>query len=259
MAENQDLLKTVIEDPDNNDPRYEYANWCEQQDGSAIKARAAFIRLQIKLNALNGNTNGPGWFYLKNESDKCVEQYGSQWAKGVPTEMGHYAFHRGFVDFVRLGAAQFLEVAQTLFETAPIQHLDLYDIEDAAHQLRNCHYLTKVRSLSLRGCGLNDTNISFLAASEHLGRLRWLSLEDNQIGFKGAETLAASKTLNELRYVDLTGNEIEPCEQYSHDQGVIVDKWLPESGQRLEQLHGPIPWLHLEAMTVSELPPYRFA
>jgi hypothetical protein len=145
-----------------------------------------------------------------------------------------------------------------LFALAPIQHLDLKLPAGVTRDLFASPRLARIRSLDLSQGLLTDIDTRSLAHSQYLGELRWLSLAFNRVSLAGAEALAASKNLPKLSFIDFTGNLVDPVEQYSQDQGVIVDKWLPASGQALERKYGTVPWLHFEARTTREFPPSRY-
>ncbi len=254
MLENEQLLKAVLDKPDDDAPRLAYAEWCKNTDA----ARSEFIRLQLALAKTNGNTNEPEVFRLALKSNNLVKTHGARWAGPLVPPGTSYEFHRGFVELVAVSAASFLERAPTLFSRSPIRHIDFLEVHGTAPKLFLSPLLAPIRSLNLDRGGLSDDDMRSLADCPHLPNLRWLSLAENRIDFFGINLLASSKNFPALKWVNFRGNLIDPGEQFSSDQGVIADSWLPDEGKRLEQMHGPIRWLHVNAGTTRDLPPNRF-
>lgn len=250
MATESELLKAVLDKPDDDKPRLAYADWCEAQKDSL----GEFIRLQLDAAKMGRVRGAP----FAVEATSLVKKNRARWARGVIMLVDHLRFHRGFVEYVELSVERFLDSAQRLFQSAPIRHLRPTGDSTALQQLFKSPHLASIRSLDLSSCKLNDRDAEALAASTHLSELRWLSLYQNKIDSAGVEALAVSKNLPMLRYVDLDGNPCNPCEQFSHDMGYIADSWLPPEGEELEKRHGPLKWLHREATTLDDLPPDLF-
>ena len=47
--EPDDLLQAVLERPDDDEPRRDYARWCARQESRQLRDRAEFIDLQLRL------------------------------------------------------------------------------------------------------------------------------------------------------------------------------------------------------------------
>lgn len=253
MAE-ADLLKAVVERPDDDAPRLAYAQAMDAESNP----RGAFIRMQIALARMGKPTRRPESFLLRNESMKLRQQFGQQWAGPVAAMVQDYSFHRGFVEAVTMPAKAFLENAAQLFWNAPVQHIDFTEARPVFRDLLASPYLLYLRSVAFNQAGLFDADIEVLARSTALRNVRWLSLFSNNIAEGGVRALAASSNLPSLRYVNLGGNPTNPVRQFRFDQGVVSDSWLPESGERLERQFGPIAWLRPEAETSDDVPPDRF-
>ena len=256
MAENQDLRNAVLAEPDVDEPRLAYAAWCDTQPDEATRARGAFIRHQ--LEHAQPSTSPVERYVLRDRADALLALHRLAWAGPLASLVDDFEFHRGFIALITLSASDFLERAQQLFTLAPIQHLNLSAVSDVFPALFTSVHLQPIRSLSLDRCGLGNQEIQALAASPHLAQLQWLSLGKNNIDLDGADALAASPHLKQLTYIRFFGNLVDPGERYAHDQGIIVDTWLPEEGQILEDRHGYLPWLHLDAESITEVIPDRF-
>jgi uncharacterized protein (TIGR02996 family) len=254
VADEPELLREVLAKPDADGPRLAYAQWCEGQADPALVARARFIEAELTLVHL-GAAQG---FELRHLADGLLAAHASQWNAAILPLASAPVFDRGFVELVTLTARDFLASADSLFALAPIRHLELSEITDVAAELFASPKLARLRSLGLDRAGLLDQHVELLAASPHLGELRWLSIANNEVTFAGAEALAASTGLARLGYVRFYGNPTDPGERQGHDQGVVVDAWLPPEGEALEARHGPIPWLHTNAQTLMDVVPDRF-
>lgn len=254
MPQDDALLNEVLADPDSDGPRLTYA---AQMDARG-DVRGQFIRTQLRLAEFDAEPDAPTRTIHVMDSRSYLQKHGAEWAAGIAPLVREYEFHRGFIAHVTLNARDFLDRAPQLFSLEPIQHLDLKLPAGVAQELFASPHLGRIRSLDLNQGLLTDADIRLLADSKQVGELRWLSLAFNRMTQTGAEYLAASKNLPKLRYVDFTGNPVDPSEQYSQDQGVIVDKWLGRVGRSLEEKYGRIPWLHISARTTDELPPNRY-
>ena len=258
MAENQDLLQAVLATPDADEPRLAYAAWCDQHGDEDTRLRGEFIRLQLTLaNIEKGITQGDT-YELRFREETLLDVYGSLWAAPLSDLVTGVEYDRGFVELLTLSAARFLEHAPDLFRLAPIRHLTLTNVAEVAEALFASSHLRTIRSLKLKRCDLTDAHAHLLADAPSLGQLRWLSIAENNIGFEGADALAASGHLPQLAYVHFYGNPVNPSEQYAYDGEIIMDAWLPEDGERLEDRHGYVPWLHQDATTAPEVLPNRF-
>src|SRR2546430_1459649 len=148
MAEQDDLLQAVLDNPDDDTPRLAYANWCDRQSDEPTKARGEFIRVQIEIALMDTSAVNQGAASdLEHRASALSNSYGSAWAGPLVALVDHYAFDRGFVEIVTLSARAFLDHAPQLFTLAPIQHLNLTNVTEAADELFSSTYLRRIRSL----------------------------------------------------------------------------------------------------------------
>lgn len=254
MPDHSELLSAVLADPDDDAPRLAYAAWCGEQTDPALAARARFIEAEIAASHLDADEA----FVLRCDAKDLLAAYGDVWTVPVTRHASRPVFDRGFVELVTLSATDFLARAEILLARAPIRHLDLTEVVDVAEELFSSPHLARIRSLRLDRAGLRDEHVAILARSPFLEELRWLSIGENRVTMEGAGALAASDRLPRLAYVRFFGNPVDPGERQAHDQGVVVDAWLPPEGEALEARFGPIRWLHTDAQTLMEVVPDRF-
>jgi uncharacterized protein (TIGR02996 family) len=254
-----ELLNAILEKPDEDAPRLACADWCEHQNDPALKARAEFIRAQLELVSAADLLSHEDWYFLSSRATDLLTAHRLRWDVELNSLVNDRSYHRGFIELVMLPASAFLARAPALFALAPIRHLDLVEAHHCAAELFASPYLDRILSLSLKRCALDDADLSLLAASRHLGELRWLSLAENEFGIEGIEALARSPGLNKLVHADFQGNRVDPGEQCSVDNDLIMDRLMPEAGEALERRFGRLVWLHTTGDTLKEAALDRFA
>jgi uncharacterized protein (TIGR02996 family) len=246
-----EALRAVLDQPDDDAPRLAYAALMDQRGD----VRGEFIRLQLREARATADMEKS---LLSSRTDRLLMDHRSRWSLPVKGITESYAFHRGFIAYFALPARVFLDNADRILGSAPIQHVSFSDPKPWLGDLLDSRYLRQMRSLSFDQAGLDNEDLKRLAASPNLGELRWLSLGGNSITLPGIVELAKSTALPRLRYANFGGNPVDPGEQHVDDQGIIVESWMPSSGEWLEEEYGPLPWLHVPAATTDDLPPDRF-
>jgi hypothetical protein len=247
-----EALEEVIARPFEDRPRRDFADVVRAEEGD--EARYEFIALQLGY-ARDSEADA---YSCGSRARELLRQHGASWADGIRGEVRSYEFNRGFVERIELSARAFLSDGERLTRLAPILHLDLTDAAAAGDKLFDSPALAGIHSLSLSRGRIGDDEIRRLAGSEHLKNLRWLSLAQNQVTLDGVRELARSPYLRRLEFVNLFENPADPRERYSHDQGVIVDRWLPREGEELEAEFGALPWLHIRGDLIADVQPDRF-
>ena len=265
MAEERELWssrrKEIVANPSNDELRYAFAGDLErgEAEDSPNRARAQFIRLQLKLNQLRASH--PEYMRLATRAYAFELRYRPRWIPPLFREfrLRRVEFHRGFVELIKIAVAPLLEYQNHLFEEAPIQHLDVVELESPDRlkmlldSLEKNGHLEKLVSLGLDGQGLSDESIEVLENAA-FKRLRWLSLAHNKIGEKGFSLLVEGK-FRGLRFVDLHGNPFDPTPELVYDQGVVIQKRInPRVGDLKE-----ISWLNKTIRGGQYIPPGRFS
>jgi hypothetical protein len=257
-----DPLSQVLSFPDQDEPRINFASKLDATD-----PRRDFIRHQLVIAHLDRDRDkdNPKRLEAVLASSQLSENHYRDWRPGwrddVAERVQEYRFHRGFVELVKISGEDFLEVGSELLKAAPIRHLDLMSTAGFWQQLSRDQELRTIRSISIFNDDLTDEDVYWLAQSSFLMELRWLSLSNNDIREAGVTSIAAAHgtTLPLLKYVSFAGNYCNPVERFSSDGDLIADTWLPEFGKKLEQAYGRISWLHIQAQSLKNLPPDRFA
>jgi len=242
---NPTLLRSVIEDPDSDAPRFAYADWAAQQPEEAHREHAVFIRGQIEIaRAEPGAIPSGEYAWMRELHSRALARFGTEWSNGVAAFVDGYEFERGFVGLVKMSAKGFAENSAVVFDAAPIRHLDLTKGGDMDQRFFTLKTFSRLRSLAMDECGLHDSHIRWVIDAGQVAGLRWLSLKKNQLGLGAAEMMAESKLFSALQFANFSGNPVDVSEQLGYDAGVIVSAWLPPEGERLEKRFGPLSWLH---------------
>jgi uncharacterized protein (TIGR02996 family) len=193
MVENEELLQAILDNPEDDAPRWIYADWLDDQ-GENI--RAEFIRVQLERFQLFGDTP----FTLTSELSAKHPRYDAVMMreasilamhfqsflepyrkKGEPLQSrdSHAAFHRGFINKVWMRARTFLTKAKKLFRRFPCQHLcilqtSLQDLEEVV----NSEWMPKLTYIEINGLSRLPQSAFVLGEARNLRHLQAIKLVD---------------------------------------------------------------------------------
>jgi uncharacterized protein (TIGR02996 family) len=203
MTKHESLLRAIIENPDDDCFRLRYADWLED-NGQAN--RADFIRVQCRLARLP--ENDPQRKEMEAREQVLLEEHEREWLQPFGEEVAFAEFRRGFVWGLMLTAPAFVERAEELFGTTPLQHARICVDSASMPAFAASPWLSRLTSLSLESCDLPSADIGILARSPHLTNLTTLDLYENHTGSRGLQALAHSPQLRKLRSLHLGWNGI---------------------------------------------------
>jgi hypothetical protein len=258
-----ELLRRIVAQPDDDNPRLEFAReWERRRVDGYDPDRARFIRLQVHLAEIGDEH--PEWFRLAAEADRLRVAKQPEWVPlwFVEADVRDPEFDRGFVESITVNCSALRNpnFLGQLLSTAPIRHFNLVaardedQVLDAIRTLVEFSGRERILSLRIDGQNLTDKTPQFLADSR-LINLQWLSLAYNEIGIEGTRALATGARggrLPSLFYVNLLGNPIDPTEQVLEDQGVVVSSFMPPFDIP------DVPWLRKPVRFGRALQPNRF-
>ena len=222
-TEEQALLAAVLAQPDVDLTRLIYADYLEELGDEHQVARAEFIRLQCALADENerGNPNRAAWQIRERV---LFLQFSQHWLaplreRGQPlfTPRSHGQFRRGFVEVLWMPAGWFVDKARKIVTTCParelrLTHVTTIDLEQLTqrselsgfqtldvsdrrlgnvntHSIGWSKYLTQLRVLRLRACGLDDDIVDELINTAVPWPLQELDVSLNQITAEGIARL----------------------------------------------------------------------
>jgi uncharacterized protein (TIGR02996 family) len=247
IADEADLIRSVLGRPDDDSPRLAYADWLRRARWN--DSRAEHISLSCSVRQMRRQrADYAEWFREHARANEIARAEGTAWVpQGVTACTQGAAIRRGFVEEVTLTVRGFLDVATVLYDLAPIRHLVLRDVQGMLVELFDSPHLERIVSLELGRQSLGDRALAMLAHSSRLSNLRWLDLSCADIGQDGIEALAASTTLPNLCWVGLGGNRVpDPTATPGGVDwafGSIYDFELPDAGRLLADRFGMKPWL----------------
>jgi uncharacterized protein (TIGR02996 family) len=244
MADKESLLRAVLDDPENDQPRLAYAALLEGRSNP----RGEFIRLQCAL--ANGEFDDSTRPLLLRREQELLERFGQEWLGSLRGLVLQWTYRRGFLEQATVACRDFLARAEELFAREPERHLHLIEIDfdpdrislenpwgtidqvtalaaspfldrlatldgSPARSMRNgdaklatllaSPYLGQLTSLIARRCSLSEAGAAALARSPVLARLTELKLGQNRIGPDGVLALLGSGRIGRLTVLELAG------------------------------------------------------
>lgn len=246
----EELLRSVIENPDLDEPRRAFAKWGR----AAGDPQAEFAHLQL-LDAEERRKYGrPGQH--ARAAAALLAQHEAAWSRDVLKLATQPRFFRGFIEAVTMDAPTFLARAPELYAIAPIRAVAFVDAASHVAAIADSPHIARLVSIQFynrsQASPLDDDGLRRFLASPHLGKLAMLSVPFNEISRAGMEALAAAR-LPSLRYAALANNRDDsPVEEYAVDSmsGVINNNSieLPAFGKELEAKYGEQAWLHAPSL-----------
>ena len=97
MDERAELLRTVIESPDDDAPRLVFADWVEEH---GEPERAEFIRLQCRLETLDDDAEEIE--QMRERERELLDEFAWAWAEEFGTELRQWSYRRGLIERVEV-------------------------------------------------------------------------------------------------------------------------------------------------------------
>ncbi len=252
------LHQAILKNPDSLELRIRYADLIRSSDPD----RAEFIDLQIEVHKQRRTIVGKRTGDWETPSRKVRKSFGQQqkeWATDITEHVDEYLFVRGFVEYIKMDAARFLDIGPHLYSLAPIRHLKLTDAKSVFGRLLCSQLLCQVVGLYLSYQNLDDDDITQLAACSYVSKVAVLNLLGNRIGEVGLAALATTKNLPNLEDVNLRHNLTpDPSDGYAVEPigGWVTDAWRSEAGKKLEEQFGYQKWIHGPHRFPERYPPF---
>lgn len=179
MAEGQALLRAVINSPDDDAPRLEYAGWLESR---GEPERGEFIRVQCALDAMPADD--PRRPPLQAREAELLELYGWTWAEEFGTEITEWVFRRGFIERVEMSLERPADEILAVLSKGPIRHVrdtgQFCSLDGVVEALPQLDRLTGLEFWGLYA--FKDRLVAKLLKSPHLRNLRTLILHHDRNG-----------------------------------------------------------------------------
>jgi uncharacterized protein (TIGR02996 family) len=143
MTDEDALLAAICAQPDDDQARLVYADWLEE---NGKPERGEFIRAQIERARL-ATVQDPRWTKLKKREQALLAADGESWSAALPgLKNVECEFVCGFVDSVKMPAAQFVELPSQLWQRTPVRRAVLTEANEVLAQLSASPHLARLAS-----------------------------------------------------------------------------------------------------------------
>lgn len=249
------LLRPILENPLDDRPRLSAADALEKRGDP----RAELIRVQVRRAELERTeTDGAELSELVGREVALLGRLSSTLDSNIRARVSDIGWGRGFVQYVRADAGNFIVQEDALRAMAPILEVGLTRAELHLDVLFGTAILAPFKALDLSGSHVGDAGAAAIAGSPHLSGLTWLDLRGNGVTRAGLAALCQSRTLPSLRWLYVDGVDFEPPNDQPVDEdGRLIDWITTELGDELEAAHGPLAWLHYRPRRLRFFPPRR--
>jgi uncharacterized protein (TIGR02996 family) len=200
------LLRSILDDPDDDDVRLIYADWLEDQSDLAHRERGEFVRSQIDLSRLPDHD--PRRVLLLQRGRELLARHEAEWVGEMRGLVRTGRFRRGFLERVEMSAEVFLKRGAEIFDLAPVREVHLRGARGRLQEIGSCPHLARLQGLDLQNNILLDDDMADLMHSPHLGQLRRLGMANNEITCEGLRTLFAGVEMPDLYSLDLHLNRL---------------------------------------------------
>ena len=184
MDRGEALSNAVINAPDDDAPRLDFADWL---DSIGNVERAEFIRVQCMLHS--EEMSDERRCELEKREKHLLERHGWDWAEEFKSEITEWVFVRGFIERVRTRLGRSRKLALNVLDKAPIRHLrddqQIGDLRGFVDALPRLDRLTGLEFWNLYR--FDHERIRDILQSPHLQNLKCLILHHDRNGFLVAD------------------------------------------------------------------------
>ena len=221
------FLQPILECPDDDQPRLQYADWLDSQDNPL----GEFIRLQCMVE--KDAVCKPHLDY-ERRAQVLLARFKSLWSENFADCVEWCSFRRGFIEEIALTTRQLYRHAAELFRHAPVLDIHLqfdgrnlaalpevpvqYTLfldlssqrlgDDRIEDLAEAPLLEYAHGLNLGHTALGDEGLDCLIDSPRLGKLRELYINDNPITDDGVRQFVMAPIAEQLDFLDVRFTDI---------------------------------------------------
>lgn len=168
MTSEQELMRAVTSDADDDAPRLAYADYIQTWEPE----RAAFIREQIeeaRPDRLNRRA-----YSRRSGKGSLLRKHEHEWTRTIAKYATEWKFDRGFVTEIAIDPYLFLEYGEWLLVNAPIRAVEFIRPEQGDFPMKEVSsspLLERLDRISFRQRDIRDSDLRLLAESPHLGQV----------------------------------------------------------------------------------------
>ncbi len=202
MKTNPELLRAILDNPEDDAVRLVYADWLEENGETD---HAEFIRVQCEVEHLDPLDDG--YYPLRRRERELWSVYARKWARALDRPIKEVTFRRGFPDQLSMTVGKFLACGEKLFANWPIRGVVLRRGKGTIEDLARSPLLGKIRKLSFREYQTNSEEIQILL--DHLHAHQVEELEFTGVGFDHRAATKLTTTLpSSLRHLGFNGESL---------------------------------------------------
>ena len=199
-----DLLRAVIDHPDDDARRLVYADWLQQQGDP----QGELIAIQIQLAHAAATVRAE----LETRAKALLDAHGDAWTAGLGGGISHVTYRRGLAYAARVTVSSGVDGhLLDALDRAPIRDLGFTSDDDddelpsaIARDLAADPRLARIEVLAT-GLRWGADGLATLLGSPHLGKLRGLQIADPDCQVYAGEAIAAAR-LPSLEFLALRGD-----------------------------------------------------
>jgi uncharacterized protein (TIGR02996 family) len=172
------FLSAIRQNPEEDAARLVFADYLDEQGGTANAARAEFIRTQVALAHLpETDPNRPA---LEDRENELLRANEAAWIGELPKSITNWKFERGFLTELEGGPSAFEQAGtRAALKHHPVTRVRIVGNTQkpaAFERLAKASWLTRVRELELDNVSLDAGWAGPLLASPHLAHVTALKL-----------------------------------------------------------------------------------
>lgn len=208
MDERRALMAAILANPDEDTPRLVFADWLQEHGDEHDRARAEFIRLQIKAARAQYADDRRK---AEGRAETLRKRHAKHWLgplADLATSRWSTEFNRGFLNWWSTSAGNFLkkphqEAVCEWFPRLGVDELSLYESSKRVSAVANSPALAWVSRFTWRDARLEDDGFAALAASPHTAQWRRLEIDKPRCTDAGLKALARSDGFPNLQALEL--------------------------------------------------------
>lgn len=200
-----DFIEAIQAEPDDDVPRLIFADFLEDQGDP----QAELIRVQLRLRDPNVQLSLDELGRMARRRSELLRHFDREWVEPLK-RLGALGveIRRGFVDELRISAADFVRNATEILALAPgLRLLNLRRAGTRISEVVETPEMHRIRYLDLRVAELSRVDLYRLSQAESLRQLTGLNLHGNHLGDEGLLTLGAVASFR-LRDLNYGGNRV---------------------------------------------------
>ncbi len=192
------MFQAILDAPEDDVPRLVYADWLEE---NGVNERAEFIRIQCQRQRLP--EEAPKRLRLQRGECELFQKHGEEWTPKFAKVIKNYKFRRGFVGEIEMTTAQYVKHGAGMFKRGPtLDRVHLTDVYDP-NKLTTCRNLRHVRHLTVERAFGDDFVGQEILNSPHLRELRSLDMRGSGLQIRDFAAGAACPVISSLESLAL--------------------------------------------------------